>query len=121
MNITSSFAVEDAEQWLPCPVPHGEGAFALRVSGESMFNPQGSQSFNEGDLIFVDPDKEQSHKSFVVVSLDEQEESAVLRQLIIEGGKTYYKALNPSWPNAITPALEATRVHGVVIAKVEVF
>jgi SOS-response transcriptional repressor LexA len=41
------------------------------------------------------------------------------KQLIIEGGRHYLKALDPAWPDRITEMDEATLVCGVVVFKGE--
>jgi len=107
-----------AEEWLPCPGPHSANTFVLRVAGESMYDPTGQRSFKEGDLIFVDPEKHANNGSLVVVRQEEHTE-ATFKQLVIEGGQKYLKALNPSWPNRIIPVNGNATICGVVSYKVE--
>ncbi|SFB80303.1 SOS-response transcriptional repressor LexA (RecA-mediated autopeptidase) [Marinospirillum celere] len=108
-----------AEEWLPCPGPHSPNTFVLRVAGESMYDPSGQRSFKEGDLIFVDPERHANNGSLVVVRLEDHTE-ATFKQLVIEGGQKYLKALNPSWPNRIIPINGNATICGVVSYKVEV-
>lgn len=110
------FAPGDAEKWYPCPVSHGPRTFVLRVRGESMFNPTGEKSFREGDLIFVDPDREAVHRSLVVVRLDDSKE-ATFKQLFFEGERSYLKALNPGWPEQAMQINGNATIVGVVIFK----
>ena len=85
-----------------------------RVSGESM-----EPRFRGNDLIFVDPEGAVEHGSFVVVqTLDD--EHAVLRRLIQEGGRSFLEAVNPAWPNRIVEMGNRETVIGVVIFKGEV-
>lgn len=107
-----------AEEWLPCPGKCGPNTYALRVVGESMYDPTGRRSFREGDLIFVDPDKQAENGSLVVVKLTD-DHKATFKQLIIEDDQKYLKALNPSWPNRIMPINGNAVMCGVVIYKVE--
>lgn len=107
-NIVDNFAPGDAEEWHPSPVPCGARSYILRVRGVSM-----EPVFRDGELIFVDPDKEPTHKSFVIVRLDDREE-ATFKQLIIEGGKRYLKPLNPNWPDQIIEVNEHATICGVV-------
>lgn len=107
-----------AEEWMPCPVNHGTRTFVLRVRGPSMHNPHGRPSFQDGDLIFVDPDREAVNGSPVVVRLDDDNE-ATFKQLVIEGGKRYLKALNPAWPDQIIQINSNATICGVVIFKGE--
>lgn len=118
-EIIDNLAPGDAEEWLPCPVAHGRHTFALVVRGESMHNPHGRPSFQDGDLIFVDPEREARHGSLVVVRLDDQGE-ATFKRLIVEGERSFLKALNPAWPEPMLEINGNATVCGVVIFKGEV-
>lgn len=105
-----------ADHWMPCPVRHGPHTYALKVRGESMYNPDGRPSYSDGDIIFVDPSKDAVHGDRVVVRLDDQAE-ATFKQLLIEDGRKLLKALNPEWkPRYIEINGNAT-MAGVVIGK----
>jgi len=85
----------------------------LRVKGASM-----EPKFGNGDLIFVDPQVEEESGKYVVVKLEDANE-ATFKQLIIEGGRKYLKALNPDWPERIIELEEQARICGVVVFKGE--
>jgi len=102
-----------AENILPCPVRCSQGTFILRVKGASM-----EPRFHNGDLIFVDPEVVAESGKHVVVKLEDTDEAA-FRQLIIEGGRKYLKALNPDWPERIIEMSETAMVCGVVVFKGE--
>lgn len=110
----------DAEEWLPCPVRHGPRTFALRVKGDSMYNPTGRPSFEDSDIIFVDPDRTAEHRSLVVVCLDE-ENTSTFKRLLIDGDTKMLEALNPSWPDRIIRINGNATICGVVIARMESF
>jgi SOS-response transcriptional repressor LexA len=74
--------------------------------------------FHDGDLIFVDPDATPTSGRSVVVH-QEDAAGATFRQLIVEEGRQYLKALNSDWPNRITPIDGNAMVIGVVIFKGE--
>ncbi|KIF80789.1 LexA family protein [Noviherbaspirillum autotrophicum] len=114
------YNVGDAEEWIACPVKHGPRTYALRVRGESMRNPGSKPSFDDGDVIFVDPDRAAEHKSLVITKLEETNE-ATFKRLLIDGKSWYLEALNPSWPNRIMPIKADAHVCGVVIARLESF
>ena len=99
---------------LPCPVRCSEHTFVLGVHGISM-----EPKFHAGDLIFVDPEATPVHGKYVVVQLDESNE-ATFKQLVVEGGRQYLKALNPDWPNRIIEVNAAATICGVVVFKGEV-
>ena len=86
----------DAERFM-CPVNSSNKTFALRVQGVSM-----EPKFYEGDLIFVDPEAECIHGSYVVARLDD-DNHATFKQLIIENGHKFLKAANPNWPEQLIP------------------
>jgi SOS-response transcriptional repressor LexA len=86
---------EDAPR-LACPVSHGSHTFALRVEGNSMYNPGGNRSFQPGDLIFVDPDSSVHHMDLAVVRLDD-ESAATFKEYHEKMDGKYLFALNPNW------------------------
>ncbi|WP_435234513.1 LexA family protein [Psychromonas sp. PT13] len=98
----------DAEYY-PCPVKCSDKTFLLKVRGQSM-----AGTFNENELIFVDPAIEAVNGKYVVARLDDENE-ATLKQLIIEGGHKYLKATNPAWPTPIQPINGNCTIVGVVI------
>ena len=99
---------------LLCPVKCSDETFVLRVRGASM-----EPNFREGELIFVDPNVSPSHGKYVVVHFENSNE-ATFKQLIIEEGKRYLKALNPDWPNRIIEMDEEANICGVIVFKGEV-
>ncbi|WP_352284003.1 XRE family transcriptional regulator [Pseudoalteromonas sp. Q18-MNA-CIBAN-0097] len=92
----SEIKAYDAERYL-CPVKCSDLTFALKVQGVSM-----EPKFYDGDLIFVDPEAECIHGSYVVARLDDNNE-ATFKQLIIESGHKFLKAANPNWPEQLIP------------------
>ncbi len=112
-----NFAVGDAEEWLLSPIPTSKNAYYLRVRGVSMYNPAGEPSFNENDLVLVEPQSHAESGALVIVRLDDSAE-ATFKQLIVEDGKKYLRALNPEWPNRIIQVNGNATVCGVVKTKV---
>lgn len=102
-----------SDELLPCPVNCSADTYVLRVRGISM-----EPRFHDGDLIFVDPHVEPISGRYVVVMLEDAEE-ATFKQLIVEGGRQYLKALNPEWPDRITEVTQNARICGVVVFKGE--
>ena len=115
-EVADSYAAEDAEGEVLCPVPHSDSTFALAVRGESMYDPGSRMSFSDGDIIHVDPKVRPEHNSLVVARCNDDTE-ATFKQLIIEGSAYYLKALNPSWPNRIVALPSDSVIVGVVISK----
>ncbi len=113
---------DDLIKWVPCPAPHSKGTFALKVSGISMRNPNGNPSFENGDIIFVDPAKLPENKSCVIVTL-EGSNSATFKQLVIEpDGRKYIIPLNPNWGDKPIEIEGDASINGVVIGKwVDIF
>lgn len=115
-EIVDRFQPGDAEDWLPCPVKHGSNTFCLRVDGQSMSNPGAKPSYDQGDVIFVDPGRAAQPGDRVVVRLEGQRQ-ATFKQYLEEDGRKFLKALNPDWkPRYIEINGEAT-ICGVVIGK----
>lgn len=98
----------DAERFM-CPVNCSDLTFALKVQGVSM-----EPKFYDGDLIFVDPEAECIHGSYVVARLDDDNQ-ATFKQLIIEGGHKFLKAANPAWPEQLIPINGNCTLVGKVI------
>lgn len=117
-EIINTFQTGEAMSWYPCPVKHGDRTFILEVRGESMYNPGSKPSFQDGDMIFVDPDKEFINGSIVVVNIDSEDEAS-FKKLIVEGGKKYLKSINPAWPEKIIEMDGNSFICGVVIFKGE--
>lgn len=110
--VIDNFAPGDAEDWLPCPRKFGPHAFALRVRGVSM-----EPKYQDGDIIFVDPDAQAEHGKNIVVCLDDEHE-ATFKQLVMEGGQKFLRALNPDWPGPkLIPINGNATICGVVIGK----
>ena len=99
---------------LACPIRCSPDSFVLQVRGASM-----EPRFNEGDLIYVDPNMSPDHGRYVVVRLTDSNE-ATFKQLVIEGGKQYLKAINPDWPQRIIEVHEEAVICGVIFFKGEV-
>lgn len=115
-DVSDPFQVGDAEDWLPCPVRHGPRTYCVRVRGDSMFNPAGRPSYADGDIVFVDPDRDAQNGDRVIVRLDDQQE-ATFKQLLVEDGRKILKALNPEWSPKYLEINERATITGVVIGK----
>ncbi len=110
-QIVDNFSPGDAEDWMPCPRRFGPRTFALRVRGISM-----EPKYQDGDIIFVDPDAQVEHGKNVVVRLDDECE-ATFKQFMVEGNRRYLRALNPAWPNPVLQIDGEATICGVVIGK----
>lgn len=101
----------DAVEMVVSPKP---GDFALRVVGESMYNPSGDPSFRDGDTISVSTSRTPAHRDFVIVKR-RGEQVATFKQYLVESdGTILLHALNPSWPNKYLPYDEHCSIIGVV-------
>ncbi|MET3054298.1 MULTISPECIES: LexA family transcriptional regulator [Pseudomonas] len=85
--------------------------FWLRVEGDAMTAPMGL-SVPHGMLILVDTGVGAEPGKLVIARLPGST-TTVFRQLIEEGGQTYLKPLNPTYPKALFT--EQTDVIGVVV------
>lgn len=98
---------QSAERLIPTSATAGRRAFALRVRDDLM-----EPEFTPGATIIVDPDARAESGRYVIAQVDGQ---AVFRQLVIDGGATYLKPLNPRYPISIMP--KGTAILGVVVAQ----
>jgi SOS-response transcriptional repressor LexA len=104
------------EEYVPHFYADKSSWYALRVKGDSMTAPLGyGKSFNEGDILIVDPEKPISHGDFVVVLMHGAEE-ATFKQYVVDGGIRYLKPLNPQYP--IIQSDENNWLCGVIIASI---
>ncbi|MGE4348852.1 MAG: LexA family protein [Candidatus Berkiella sp.] len=85
-------------------------AFGLKIQGNSMTATHGP-SFEDGFEIVVDPERKPMHNDFVVVR-DTSKQSAILRQLCIEGGSYDLFPLNPRYQ--VTHLEDLNQICGVV-------
>ena len=106
--------IHEAEHY-PCPIKCSPKTFLLKVIGKSM-----SPAFNEGELIFVDPEVQALDGKYVVARLDD-ENQATFKQLIIEDGHKFLQAANPNWPTPIQPINGNCTIVGVVISAMRLF
>lgn len=90
----------------------GPRAYALRVVGDSMENPNGRPTYPQGSIVIVDPDRQAVNGSAVIVRL-EDEKQATFKQLVIDGDTRYLKPLNPRYP--VIKILGAATITGVVV------
>lgn len=71
--------------------------YALRVKGDSMTSVSGGKSFQDGDIILVNPDASPKDGDFVIAIIGKSKE-ATLKQFVIDGGIKYLKPLNTQYP-----------------------
>lgn len=108
----------DVIEHLPCDPRAGKNGFALIVKGISM-----EPEFHIDDRIYVNPDvqiDELKSGALVVMSCDGDHE-ATFKELIVEGGKRYLRALNPHWVEPIISLDESCRLVGKVVGKYVVY
>ena len=108
-----NFQPGDAEERIPTTASHGPRAYALRVRGDSMLHVGGEDSFRDGDIILVDPDREPRHRSMVVVRMPDTNE-VTFKQLLVDGAQRHLQALNPQWPDRVLPLPAGAAICGVV-------
>lgn len=109
-NVADPFQPGVADEWKPVTRKYSRKAYCLRVRGDSMQAAEGP-SFPEGSIICIEPELPPTHRSFVIVRLDDSEE-ATFKQLIIDGDRRYLKPLNPRYP--ILPIDKPATFCGVV-------
>ncbi len=86
------------------------GAFALRVRGDSM-----EPEFHEGDIIILNPSLKQEHNDYLVVSNEEGE--ATFKQLKKYDKTRVLHPLNPKYEDIELKRQTEYRIIGVVVEK----
>ena len=99
---------------LPYDPRAGKDGFALIVKGASM-----EPEFRKNDRIYVNPNyqiDDLPSGTLVVMSCNCDEE-ATFKELIVEDGKRYLRALNPNWVEPIMQLDDTCRLVGKVVGK----
>ncbi len=91
-----SYQHDSNNGWVATNKSVGSYAFGLTIQGNSMTSTNGP-SFEDGCEIVVDPERQPAHHDFVVVK-QSGKDSAILRQLSVEGGEYILFPLNPRYP-----------------------
>lgn len=109
-EIHETYLHDGSHGWVATNKNIGPYAFGLKVQGNSMTAVQGV-SFEDGYEIIVDPARTPKHHDFVVVR-EANKQSAILRQLSIEGGSFILFPLNPRYQ--VTQLENVEQICGVV-------
>lgn len=91
-----AYGMKDVDLWLESDAHIQGEAFWLRVEGDSMTAPAGL-SIPEGTYVLFDTGREPINGSLVIAKLSDSNE-ATFKKLVIDGGISYLKGLNPQWP-----------------------
>ena len=113
-EVEDPYQIGDADRWIPYATTKQKDSprmYALTVQGVSM-----EPIFNEGDTIIVDPDRDANNGDYVVVRLDD-DDAATFKQLVIEGGRRFLKAVNPIWTPQLQPINGNATLCGVVVSR----
>lgn len=111
-DIASSFQSSDAEDWITPAAKVSSRSFALRVTSDSMTNPNGFPSFPEGVILIVDPSIEAKNSDYVIVT--DGSGRVTFKQLRDDGFQRMLVPLNPRWSNMPFP--DMGEIVGVVKA-----
>lgn len=107
-QIGGTMPAQTAEKRIATSAKVGRRAFALTVRDDLM-----EPEFTPGATIIVDPEVRPESGKYVVVQADGH--AAIFRQLVVDGGSTYLKPLNPRYPISIMP--KGAVVLGVVVSQ----
>jgi SOS-response transcriptional repressor LexA len=104
-----------ADEWIASPVRGTEGVYALRVRGDSMFNPAGPKSYPDGCIIFVAPSRRSPYNGERIIAKLSGNDEVTFKVYTEDAGKAFLKPLNPQFPAIFEPF----KVLGTVIYKGE--
>ena len=110
-EITGEHGVGEVWSTFPCPVRCSKETFVLRIRGRSM-----EPKFYEGDLVFVDPHAWADNGKYVVVRLEDTNET-MIKQLVVKDGRRHLRATNPDWPDPVVDGNDTIVLCGVVVFK----
>lgn len=108
----------DIEDWIESPGPVGPRAFVLKIDGVSMFNPNGSVSFADGDHVVIDPDIDPMPGDFVAARLAGSDR-VTFKRLRQNEGEWYLEAINPAWDPRYIRVTEEWHICGKAKWKVQ--
>jgi SOS-response transcriptional repressor LexA len=92
------YAPGNAEEWIDFDSEASSSAFCLRVRGDSMVQPGGSEpSFPDGCIIGVEPRRRPKSREFAVFRFNDTDE-ATFKQYVKDGPLQLLKPLNPAYP-----------------------
>jgi SOS-response transcriptional repressor LexA len=116
-HVVDIFEPGDAEEWLPTLHAHGPHAYALRVDGDSMVNPNPlGKTYPPGCIVYVDPDMPITNGCRVIAKIP-SEEKATFKVFVEDAGRRYLRPLNPAYPTI--EMTEGMLICGVVVGKYE--
>ena len=111
-DIKTGFDESEISEWIPTAKANSRYSFALRVVGDSMFDPYEKRSLNEGMIVIVDPEKPAQHRSMVVARLANSDKATV-KELVIDGDSQFLRPFNRQY--AIINVTEGVVIIGVVV------
>lgn len=95
------YAPGNAEAWIDFDGEASSSAFCLRVRGDSMMRPDGSEpSFPDGCIIGIEPRRRPKSREFAVFRFNDADE-ATFKQYVTDGPLKMLKPLNPTYPNIV--------------------
>lgn len=91
-----------------------EKIFCIRNHSDLM-----TPKYREGDILFVRQNEKFTSGSTVIVVSDNDKERALIRDVLIDGDKTYFTVSNPVWSNAVKTCNSPAdyRIVGTVIGR----
>jgi SOS-response transcriptional repressor LexA len=91
------FMPGEADDWVPSLRRGGDNCYALRVRGDSMYDPKGPKSFPEGSIIIVDPDKRSPVSGTLIIAKVAGAHDATFKRYRNEDGQQWLQPLNEAY------------------------
>lgn len=88
---------DTTEEWRPTTVKVSKNAYAIRIEGDSMINPNGYPSLPPGAIVIVEPHRQPRNGDIVIARLENSME-ATIKKLVVDGQQKFLKPLNPQYP-----------------------
>lgn len=93
---TTDLYTPAVKEWQATTARVGDRAFAMRVEGKSMQNPNGYPSLEDGSIVIVDPDATETNGKIVVAKISGSPEITI-KKLVNDGPHSYLVPLNPDY------------------------
>lgn len=108
-TLVNTFAQEDAEDWLDCPVPHSIKSYCVQNVSDGMDDGT-AEGYREGEILFVDPDVTAKPGDDVIVNTPD--DKTIFRRLKEDTEGLYLLGMNGK---KIMRIPEGAIICGVVI------
>lgn len=98
-EVVDSYEPGDAEHWFPIPpgLKCSASSFWTELTGRSMINTTGGNSYPPGSFVLIDPEKRDAVTGALILARLNETHEATFKRLNVEGTKYYLEPLNTQY------------------------